>query len=216
MWFGSERKVPLPAGVALNSPWLDITQSSPSWVENAKFDYLPSGKFDIGSINIPQCEVWPTIPPRSHIYVDDDHLVHPLATLVLNKSWEGSPPVYICTGWELLADEDKFMGSKLVRDGVTVVFEEFEAMPHCFAILLASLPGARRCYNGWAGFIKSAVENPTALESKAVTVKARSLEEVELDFASLSPVDDEEMRDRVLESVEAAQKSAMRRQGPML
>jgi alpha/beta hydrolase fold len=115
----------------------------------------------------------------------------------MNKTWENSPPVFICTGWELLADEDKFMAKKLNSDGVAVVFEEYEAMPHCFSLILPKLPGARRCFDGWSGFIKTVVENPTSITSKAVSIKAKSLEEVRLNFSSLSNISPEAVREKV-------------------
>lgn len=40
-WNGSEREVPLPAGVSTCSAWADITHSSPSCETNKLFDYLP-------------------------------------------------------------------------------------------------------------------------------------------------------------------------------
>jgi hypothetical protein len=138
-----------------------------------------------------------------NLYVDDGFLAHPLATLTLNKSWKGSPPVFLCTGWELLADEDKFMARKLDNDGVTVVFEEYEAMPHCFAMILKRIPGARRCFQSWAEFIQAAVDDPESIGSKATMIKARTLEEIPLDLASISDFSPEDMRERVHTQVEA-------------
>lgn len=43
LWEGIEREVPLNAGVACSSPWLDITQSSPS-CEDGRYDYIPARK----------------------------------------------------------------------------------------------------------------------------------------------------------------------------
>ncbi len=151
-WFGAERDVPLPAGVAVNSPWMDLTHSSPSYMTKAGFDYLPPPPpHGLGTESMrPPCPAWPTVPPREHIYVDDGLVLHPLVTLLMVRSWAGAPPVYICTGWELLRDEDRYAAGKLHRDDVTVVLEEYEGMPHCFAILLSHLPGARRCLDGWA------------------------------------------------------------------
>lgn len=135
--------------------------------------------------------------------MDDAFQAHPLVSLATAETWEQSPPVYVCSGWELLADEDKFLVGKLASDGVTVVFEEFEAMPHCFAMILTSLPGAERCMRGWAGFLKAAVENPASIKTKAVTIKAKTLEEVDLDVATISPLSVEEMKKRVYDAAGA-------------
>ena len=117
--------MPLPAGVAVNSPWVDITHSSPSCNANQDFDYLPS--MDVQLVmepRRPRCAAWPSDPPRSTLYAEDALVMHPLVSPLLAASWAGAPPVWICTGRELLADEDKFTAAKLHGDGDTVVFEE--------------------------------------------------------------------------------------------
>ncbi|KAL2131378.1 hypothetical protein VTI74DRAFT_5160 [Chaetomium olivicolor] len=180
-WLGQRRAIPLPAGVAVNSPWLDITHSSPSCTSNAPFDYLPTPhQQQVSDAKRPPCAAWPANPPRKHLYVADSLVAHPLASLVMAQSWAGAPPVYMCTGWELLADEDKFMAHKMWREGVCVVFEEYEAMPHCFGLVFPQLAGARRCLEGWAGFIKGVVEGGKegVGESRFLTVRARKLDEV--------------------------------------
>ncbi|TEA06082.1 Esterase [Colletotrichum sidae] len=197
-WLGEEREIPLPGGYALNSPWMDITQSSPSWETNREFDYLPTASL-YAEYKPPPCEAWPAKPPRRNLYADDELLDHPLVTLIMNRSWNGSPPVFMCTGWELLADEDKYMARKLQEDGVSVVFEEYEGMPHCFALILAKTPNAKRCFEGWTGFMKAVVEKPDSIKSKAVTVKAKTGEDMPLEFASLSTLSDHDIQQRVLE-----------------
>ncbi|PNH40461.1 hypothetical protein VD0004_g6545 [Verticillium dahliae] len=199
-WFGEEREVPLPAGVAACSPWMDITQSSPSWEANGAFDYLPTPTRH-RAISIPPCEAWPASPPRTSMYADDALLAHPLATLLMARDWTGAPPVYVCTGWELLADEDKYIAKHLRSQGVPVVFEEYEGMPHCFVLLMPGTPNAQRCFEGWAGFMKAVVGTFGGIESRAVSIKAKTLEETELSFESLSEVTEEAMRSRVLKSI---------------
>ncbi|KAK7403029.1 hypothetical protein QQX98_011229 [Neonectria punicea] len=199
LWHGELRPVPLPAGVAVNSPWLDITQSAPTWEMDSPtpYDYLPKPA-SLSALAIPPCAAWPTSPPRKNIYVDDALAAHPLASLVMARSWKAAPPVYMCAGWEILAYEAKFLARKLDADGVRVVFEEYEAMPHCFALLLGGIPSARRCYDGWAGFMRAVVEDPGSVVSSAVSVKARTLEEETLRFEDLCNATDEEIRERVL------------------
>jgi hypothetical protein len=168
---------------------MDMTQSSPSYETNAAFDYLPTPAQILSSEpRRPPCPAWPANPPRTHLYVADALLAHPLATLLLAPSWAGAPPVYMCTGWECLADEDRYVARKMWRDGVRVVLEEYEAMAHCFAMVVPQIKEARRCIQGWAGFMKEVVEmgqkekgNGIRGESRFVTIKARTLEEVAID-----------------------------------
>ncbi|KAF7519714.1 hypothetical protein G7054_g13007 [Neopestalotiopsis clavispora] len=199
-WHGQEREVPLPAGLALLSPWVDAVQSLPSWVTNIKWDYLPPP--NLLSLSVPADSIWPTSPPRRHIYMDDAYLLHPLANLQLADSWEGAPPVYLCTGWECLTDEDRYLASKLTRDGVTVVYEEYEAMPHVFPYLLGQIPGSRKCLDEMAGFMTAVVDKLASVASKYTLIKAKTCEESEIDIKALSPFTIQELRKLALHAIE--------------
>lgn len=218
MWHGSRRIVPLPAGVAVNSPWVDVSNSSPSWQPSpesgrAEFDYLPPMVLP-GSdgLNRPPCEAWPSKPPRRFLYTETDLVTHPLVSLFISdpKGWEGAPPMYVCVGWEMLADEVGFItASRLYNNGngaSSVVFEQYEAMPHCFALVLPKLPGAKRCLKGWSNFIRQAVERPETLRKGATGpgngssfthIKAKTLEETPIDPATLSPYTEEHIRETI-------------------
>ncbi|KAB5566816.1 acetyl-hydrolase-like protein [Coniochaeta sp. 2T2.1] len=197
--------LPLPAGIQVTSPWLDMTHSSPSCHGNAAYDYLPAlNPHDRPSP--PPCPVWPASPPRKNLYVADELAAHPLVTLLMARSWAGAPPVYMSTGWELLADEDKLLAAKLHGDGVRVVFEEYEAMPHCFALMFKDLEESKRCWRGMTDFIKEVAggEGGKAQEkgeSSFTTVKARTLEEVPIEVGKLAAYEEGVMRERISNQV---------------
>lgn len=192
-WFGQEVTIPLPAGLALSSPWLDLTHSSPSCKSNAEFDFLPTLR-GLDRTPLPSCAAWPASPPRKALYCADSLLTHPLVTLLTARSWGGCPPVYISCGWELLADEDKYMAVKLHSDNVPVVFEEYEAMPHCFPMVFKGRPMAVRCLDSWTGFITTVVEKgPAVVEIAFKTIQAHTLNEVQIDPSGLSPYTEEEL-----------------------
>lgn len=201
-WYGEPRSIPIPAGAACNSPWLDISHSSREHYGKVPeaFDFL-GPLDDMGRRGHLPCDIWPASPPRKFMYAADDMMMHPLVSPVMRRDWAGFPPVYICTGWERLAYEDKFMAQKLERDGVTVVFEEYEAMAHCFALVLPKIPEARRCMDAWAGFIQQVVENPGGLKSSAMTIHAKTLKEMPIEFKDLFDVSEEEVRRRVVNKV---------------
>jgi acetyl esterase/lipase len=196
-WNGTERTVPLPAGVACNSPWLDITSSSPSYDNNRHFDYLPPVSAHPEGVEFPPCDIWPAKPPRKNIYAEDAVCCHPLVSPLAAKSWEGAPPMWIETGQELLSDEDKHVAMVAARQGVTVVYEEFEAMPHCFAMILGGIAESRKCFDSWSSFITAAVEQPESLATRGVRHQAKTLEEEALDVQTLSPYTEEEVHRRM-------------------
>lgn len=201
-WHGHDvAPPPLPAGVALSSPWLDMTHSSPSCRTNAAFDYLPRLQ-GLERVPRPSCAAWPAQPPRRMLYCADALITHPLVTMLTARSWAGCPPVYMSTGWELLADEDKFLAARLHAEGVPVVWEEYEGMPHCFAMVLTDNPMSRRCMAAWTGFMTDVIArgpdgDVVVVESAFRTIKARTLEEEDRDPAKVSPYTEEELRERL-------------------
>lgn len=140
LWFGQHRALPLPAGVACASPWVDISQSSPSWGHPSSassrastpallsarrataFDYLParptpSDPADLLFRRLPACDAWRADdPPRATLYADDAWVAHPLVSPVAAADWSGCPPVWISVGWERLADEILYLAAKLAKD----------------------------------------------------------------------------------------------------
>ncbi|KAL1840033.1 hypothetical protein VTJ49DRAFT_904 [Mycothermus thermophilus] len=153
-----------PAGLAMISPWVDITHSSPSWndEETGKWDYLPSLDRQLAQgSQRPPCDLWPTNPPRLHPLCDDHWLFHPLVTPILDWQWKGFPPVYICHGQERVADEIRFFAlERLKRCGVEVTLEEYQAMPHCFPLRFPHLKQSRHCTNSMAAFIAKVTAEP--------------------------------------------------------
>lgn len=149
-WNGEERDVPLPAGAAVLSPYLDMTRSFPSEVTNLRFDIIPARGPPFA--NHDGCDIWPAKPPRHHVYANDDALFHPLVSPVTVRDWTGCPPVWICVGEECLADAGLFVAQKMSSDNVVVFVEQFSAMPHNFALLCESDSSAQAIEN-WAEFI---------------------------------------------------------------
>lgn len=198
LWAGAQRDLPLPAGLALCSPWADVAHSSPSCEANAAWDYLPAPS---RALHHPPCAAWPADPPRRHLYAETALLAHPLVSPLAARSWEGACPMYIGTGTELLTDEDKTVAALAARQGVPVVFEEWTGMPHCFAMLLGGLPASARYFTSWAGFARDVVEEPARVRTRGVRVLPKSLLEEPLEVTGLVPWTFEEARERLRERV---------------
>ncbi|KAI4656123.1 hypothetical protein J4E93_000841 [Alternaria ventricosa] len=177
---GKRVDIPLPAGVALASPWLDITRSLPSIEGAITYDYLPPPS-STDAREFPKDEgVWPADPPRADFYAEASALMHPLVSPLIAKDWSKSPPLFFSVGEEMLRDEDAVMAQRCVTQGVTVVWRDFEAMPHCFAMLLESVPSSAVHFSEYAKFCKEVVEGKK-MGSNGVFIKAKSVERSEMD-----------------------------------
>ncbi len=202
---GADVAVPLPASVALNSPSLDLTRSMHWATANSQFDYLPPPSFS--PAQSPPCEIWPTDPPRVDLFCEGSALSHPLVSPLSAESWKGSPPIFVVCGEELLTDECKTVAQKAAVQGVPVVWEQYEAMPHCFALFLSWIPGSGLSYSGWLNFVTSAVEAPEKIKTKGDFIFAKTLEKREVDVRALSPM----AEDDVLAQMEEARVRLVKR-----
>lgn len=130
----------MPSGLVLLCPSLDQTFTLPSWKANASTDILEDS-LPAYSPNYPTCELWPSNPPRARLYCEADMLAHPLVSPITVRSWAGSPPMWIAAGaGERLLDGAKLLAQTAAHQGVTVLFEEYEAMPHTWPIVFRTWP----------------------------------------------------------------------------
>lgn len=146
MFHGTEVSLPLPAGIAMLSAGLDLTLAFPSWQANAPFDIF-SDNWAFLAPGYPTCKIWPSVPPRGHVYCEISMMLHPLVAPALAGSWEGAPPMWFAGGQERFADSAKLAAERAARQGVQVWYEEYEEMPHDFPIMSATWPWAKT--EGW-------------------------------------------------------------------
>lgn len=203
---GTEVEVPLPAGLILVSPWLDITRALPSIESLAKYDYLPPPSQTAG-MSYPPCPAWPTTPPRSELYCEGSALCHPLVSPLAAKDWSNSPPVFFSLGEEMLKDEDAVLAQRIHTQGGKVVWREFEAMPHVFAMMLDSLPASSLHFKEVSEFCLKVVEGGSgAIESSGQTIMAKSLERQSVDLGKLTELSDEQVDRLMREAKERLEK----------
>ncbi|KAF7589137.1 hypothetical protein BBP40_004742 [Aspergillus hancockii] len=191
MFYGTLGPVPLPAGIALTSPSLDLTRSMQSSETYAQYDYLPPPSFS--SANSPPCAIWPADPPRVDLFCEGSALCHPLVSPVAAPSWAGSPPIFICCGEELLKDECKFFAQKAARQGAKVIWEQYEAMPHCFAHVLQGSRASLRSLSSYADFVLKVVQGSGDISTKGEFFTARTLDSDPMNVSSLTKRTDEEV-----------------------
>lgn len=194
--------LPVPAGIAGNSSWTDLTRCMPSITSNAQWDYLPPPMTNEKISTFPHDEIWPTDPPRGDVYCDLSMLCHPLVSPLAAKDWTGSCPMWFCYGEEMLADEGKAVASLAAQQGVTVVWEQFDAMPHCFSMIFEQLEAGRKCFKRWADFCASVGDDTAGkggakLETKGTWFAAKTCKETDVDVRSLAVCSQEEVAERM-------------------
>lgn len=198
--------LPLPAGLAGNSPWTDLTRCMPSITANAQYDYLPPPMSHEKISRFPHDEIWPTDPPRGDLYCDLTVLRHPLVSPLAAKDWAGSCPIWFGYGEEMLVDEGKSVANLAAQQGVTVVWEQFEAMPHCFSMIFEQLEAGRRCFQDWADFcakVAGGKEGDVKLETKGTWFAAKTCKETDVDVTTLAICSQDEVAERMRAATEA-------------
>ncbi|KAK5052040.1 hypothetical protein LTR84_002844 [Exophiala bonariae] len=200
-YHGNDVAIEVPAGVALNSPWVDISRSLPSINKNAHFDYLDPPT-DTGASRhepIPDA-LWPTDPPRADIFCNASMMIHPLTSPVAAAPdlWKGMPPVFMCLGNEGLEDEILILARRMHQGGGVVELVGYEGMPHCFAMMFPTSVSGSDCYKRWCEFSSNVVHGGAqSITSRASWVKAFSkpLQAIEIPIEQVSSLSDQDVAD---------------------
>ncbi|KAF2133400.1 acetyl-hydrolase [Dothidotthia symphoricarpi CBS 119687] len=184
--------IPLPAGLALASPWLDVTRSLPSIENLTQYDYLPPPSRAQHTV-YPPCDAWPAVPERADLYCEGSALCHPLVSPLAALDWTGAPPVFFSVGEEMLRDEGAVLAQRMARQGVRVVWREFEAMPHVFAMMLEHLAGSAVHHEETGRFCRDVVAGGKGVQSSGEVIAAKTLERRSVDVGTgLTRIGDEE------------------------
>jgi hypothetical protein len=106
-----------------------------------------------------------------------------------------------------VADENKVLAQTAAAQAVPVVWEQYEAMPHCFPQLFAGTAVANKCCDSWAGFVNKVTEDPAGTATKGSYIVAKSLDTQPVDVSELLDVSPE----AVLEGMRQARNDFVRR-----
>ena len=115
------------------------------------------------------CGIWPTDPSRGALYCDISAFCHPLVSPTIAETWTGAPPMWFCCGEEMLVDNSRVITQRAANQGCTVLWVEYEAMPHCFPFIL-DVPQKIQSFKRWARFCYTCVEHPSTLRSEGIRV----------------------------------------------
>lgn len=163
LWHGSIVQLPDPvcAGLAVTSPYLDVSRSLPSVHRNTSYDLLapPSPDLSIPHPAFPHDSIWPASPPRVETYCLSHIISHPLVSPLAAsiELWVEAPPVYVSVGWESMTDECEVVARRIHAAGSTVMFDGYTGMPHAFSVLPWNRAG-RRALDNWAEFCVEAAQ----------------------------------------------------------
>lgn len=130
------------AGLALLSPWLDLTVANASHADNAATDPLFSAA---------------AAREAAELYLQGLSPRDPLASPQFGQV-EKFPPVFVSVGsGEVLLDDALQFADKVRRAGIPVKLETVDGMEHVAITRDVSLPGARQTFDALAGFIDTLV-----------------------------------------------------------
>ena len=149
-------------------------------------------------MDYPPDAAWPANPPRADLYCEAEALMHPLVSPITALDWKNAPPMFFGLGEEMLRDEDAVLAKRLHAQGVTVRWREFEAMPHCFAMMLDALPASKVFFQEYTQFCSEVVERK-AMSSDAEKLAARTLKRQAMQLDQITELTDEEVTNHMKE-----------------
>jgi acetyl esterase/lipase len=126
------RRLPLPRGIIVLSPWADASVSGDSYTRNAKIDVM----LDAETVKY----VAPLLlDPKNANLTLNSPLLSPLF-----GSFERFPPMYVTVGTaEILEDDSRGVVKKAQDAGVDVTFEEGLHLMHVYPLFFPYYPEAR-------------------------------------------------------------------------
>jgi len=91
--------------------------------------------------------------------------------------------MYLTTGeLELLVDEITLLAVKAAEHGVTIVWEQYEAMPHAFPMAFPDLETSGRCINAVGHFARECVES--GVKNRATWIAKATGEELPMQIST--------------------------------
>jgi acetyl esterase len=93
-------------------------------------------------------------------YANESLWLDPRITPLQEKSWSGSPPVWIATAeYDVLRDEGEMFAQRLQEEGISVKLRRYEGVTHGFIRMMNLLDTADTAVSDLALAIKSACQN---------------------------------------------------------
>ena len=111
-------------------------------------------------------------------------------------------------GNEGLEDEVAVVARRFHNAGVTVFFDGYEGMPHCFAMVFRDSVASKHCFDSWSKFCVEAMEGKVVRRETGTWMKAFTNPPafVEVDLSRLSAVTDADADQALLKARDKAVK----------
>ena len=127
-------------------------------------------------------------------------LYRPLECRMDSRSWKGCPLMGMAMGSkERIVDGGKVVAQLAARQGVPIVWDEYELMPHNWPMVFPDHPHSIKCYYSWVEAFSPFVEG-TPVTAKALFTELKSQDIWSLDVQNLTHLTAEEveslMRDK--------------------
>ncbi|KAL8902864.1 MAG: hypothetical protein Q9207_004329 [Kuettlingeria erythrocarpa] len=191
---GQKVVLPMPAGLAFQSPSVDPQLTTlPSWAANFEYDAVPRDPpgYDAG---FPMDEVWPSNPARGNYYCETSMLYHPLVCAMAANEWRGCPPIYMAIGSkERIVDAAKYFAQHVATQGVPVLWEEFELMPHNWPMTFPNHRFSEKCYRSWAKACSSFADGLN-IQTRGTFIMLEHSQERELEVTRVTNISNDEVR----------------------
>jgi acetyl esterase/lipase len=184
--------VPIPAGATVLSPQADLALCLPSWNTNCDFD-IWSESAPYVKPDFPADAIWPSNPPREELYCGASFFAHPMVSPCTAKSWAGSPPLWFGVGQERMADSAMVVAQTAASDGVCVLWDQYEAMPHCWPFIVPKMPHSAHVFERWGRACRDMVEQ-NDLRSRGSWFDVDKLRESSQDVSALTSLNPKEAK----------------------
>ena len=98
-----------------------------------------------------------------------------------------------------MVDEGRFIAQRAAQRGVSVVWEQYGAMPHRFAVqpYLNRLPHSQKVFERWADFCRACVEQLKAIKTKGTFTAADDMQETSVNVEHQLDLSFEEVKQRM-------------------
>lgn len=118
------------------------------------------------------------------------------------KDWREASTTWTCVGEECLADQGLLVAQNTASQGVSVVVEQYQAMPHNLPLIIDHLEVTTKCKRQWASFIRDVVDNATSVETQASKWSKNGRTNTNLDIDTLVLISAETLKRNMPSEIE--------------